>query len=160
MSAVFDLNNKEAKRELKVNYNNEILPFCPEPKYLGEMLFRSLTYRRHLESLRKLTSRVAVLRLVAGSGWGAGATTLRTPTPAQVHSTAEYSTSLLPGAASHEQSGSGLTASAPVSDVSAPACTSGVWSSLRPVSVVQKNKPSTMLSPNVQIIDLPMDCMA
>ena len=29
-SAVFHLNNKEAKRELKVNHNNEILPFCPE----------------------------------------------------------------------------------------------------------------------------------
>jgi len=27
----FHLNNKEANRELKVNYNNEILPFCPQP---------------------------------------------------------------------------------------------------------------------------------
>ena len=52
---------------------------------------RSLTYRRHLESLRKkLTSRVALLRRIAGSGWGAGATTLRTATLALVHSTAEY----------------------------------------------------------------------
>ena len=33
VSAVFHLKNKEAKREVKVNYNNEILPFCPEPKY-------------------------------------------------------------------------------------------------------------------------------
>ena len=31
MSAVFHLNNKEAKRELKVNFNNETLPFCSEP---------------------------------------------------------------------------------------------------------------------------------
>ena len=29
--AVFHLNNKEAKRELKVNFNNETLPFCSEP---------------------------------------------------------------------------------------------------------------------------------
>jgi len=58
MSAAFHLNNKEAKRELKVKYNNEILPFCSEPKYLGVMLDRSLTYCLHLESLRKkLTSR-------------------------------------------------------------------------------------------------------
>jgi len=50
-----------------------------------------LTYRRHLESLRKkLTSRVALLRRLARSGWGAGATTLRTATVALVHSTAEY----------------------------------------------------------------------
>jgi len=34
VSAVFHLNNKEAKRELKVNINNETLPFCSEPKYL------------------------------------------------------------------------------------------------------------------------------
>ena len=61
VSAVFHLNIKEAKRELKDNFNNETLPFCSEPKYIGVTLDRSLTYRRHLESLRKkLTSRVAL----------------------------------------------------------------------------------------------------
>ena len=35
VSAVFHLNNKEAKRELKVNFNNETLPFCSGPTYLG-----------------------------------------------------------------------------------------------------------------------------
>jgi len=54
-------------------------------------LDRSLTYRRHLESLRKkLTSRVPLLRRLAGSCWGAGATTLRIATLALVHSIAEY----------------------------------------------------------------------
>jgi len=52
VSAVFHLNNKEAKCELKVNFNNETLPLCSEPKYLGVTLDRWLTYRRHLESLR------------------------------------------------------------------------------------------------------------
>ena len=61
---------------------------------------------------------------------------------------------------SQEEPGSGLTASAPVSEASAPACTNGVWPPLRPVSVAQKNKPSTTLSSNVQSIDLHMDCMA
>ena len=52
---------------------------------------RSLTYRRHLETLRKkLTSRVALLKWFAGSGWGAGAAMLRTATLVLVHSTAEY----------------------------------------------------------------------
>jgi len=32
VSAVFHLNNKEAKCEVKVNFNNETLPFCSEPK--------------------------------------------------------------------------------------------------------------------------------
>ena len=55
--AVFHLNNKETKRELKVNHNNETLLFCSEPTYFGVTLDRSLTCRRHLESLRKkLTS--------------------------------------------------------------------------------------------------------
>ena len=35
-----------------------------------------------------------------------------------------------------------------------------VWPPLRPVSVAQRNKPSIMLSSNVQSIDLRMDCMA
>ena len=53
MSAVFNLYNKEATREPKVYHNHEILLFCSEPKYLGVTLDRPLTYRRHLESLRK-----------------------------------------------------------------------------------------------------------
>ena len=61
---------------------------------------------------------------------------------------------------SKEEPGPGLTASAPVSDVSAPACTNGVWPPLRPMSVAQKNKPSTLSFPNVQSIDLLMDSMA
>ena len=84
--AVFHLNNKEAKRELKVNFNNETLPFCSEPEYLGVL---SLTYRRHLESQEADITGRTLMRL-AGSRWGAGATTLRTATLALVHSTAEY----------------------------------------------------------------------
>jgi len=77
VSVIFHLHNKEAKRELKVNFNNVALPFCSEPKYLGTTLDRTLTYRRHLKSLhKKLTSHVALLRWLAGSEWGAGATTL------------------------------------------------------------------------------------
>jgi len=43
---------------------------------------------------------------------------------------------------------------------SVPACTAGVWPPLRPVSVAQKNKPSTILSSNVQSIDVFMDYTA
>ena len=70
MSVAFHLNNNEAKRELKVKYNNVTMLFCSEPKYLGVTLDRSLTYRRHLESLRKkLPSRVELLRRLAGMQW-------------------------------------------------------------------------------------------
>ena len=114
MSAAFHLNNKEAKRELNVNYSNETLPFCPKPIYLGIKLNRTLTYRRHFESLRKkLTSRVALLRRLAGSGWGAGATTLRIATLALVHSTAEEATALLPGAVARKPASLILSSTTP-----------------------------------------------
>jgi len=100
VSAVFHLNNKDVKRELKVNHNNETLPFCSEPEYLGVTLDRSLTYRRHLESLRKkLTSRVAFLRRLDDSGWGVGATTLQTVSRALLHSTSEYCAAVWCGSA-------------------------------------------------------------
>jgi len=83
--------NKEAKREMKVNFNNEALHFCSEPKYLRVTLDRSFTYRRDLETLlKKLTSRVALLRRIFDSRLCAGETTLRTALESLVHSTAEY----------------------------------------------------------------------
>ena len=79
MTAAFHLNNREAKRELKVKNNVKILPFCPVPTYLGVKLDKVLTYRHYLEALhKKLSTRVWLLRRLAGSGWGAGAKTLRT----------------------------------------------------------------------------------
>ena len=91
VTAAFHLNNKEAKRELKVYNNDRLLPFCPTPTYLGVKLNRSLTLRHHLVALRKkLSSHVTLLRLLVGSGWGAGAKTLRIAALSLVYSTAEY----------------------------------------------------------------------
>ena len=85
------INNREAKRELKVYNNGRLLPFCPTPTYLGVKLDRSLTFRHHLVALRKkLSSGVTLLRRLVGSGWGAGAKTLRIATLSLVYSTAEY----------------------------------------------------------------------
>ena len=91
MTASFHLNNREAKRELKVYNNDRLLQFCPTSTYLGVKLDRSLTFRHHLVALRKnLFSRVTLLRRLVGSGWGAGAKTLRIATLSLVYSTAEY----------------------------------------------------------------------
>ena len=91
MTTAFHLNNREAKRELNVYNNGKRLTFCQVPTYLGVKLDRSLTFRHHLEALRKkLTTRVALMRRLAGSGWGAGAKTLRTAALSLVYSTAEY----------------------------------------------------------------------
>ena len=91
VTAAIYLNNREAKRELKVYNNGTLVPFCPTPTYLGVKLDRSLTLRHHLVALRKkLSSRVTLLRRLVGSGWGAGAKTLRIATLSLVYSTAEY----------------------------------------------------------------------
>ena len=91
VTTAFHLNNREAKRELKVYNNGGLLPFCPTPTYLGVKLDRSLTFRHHLVALRKkLSSRVTLLRRLVGSGWNAGAKTLRIATLSLVYSTAEY----------------------------------------------------------------------
>ena len=91
VTAAFHLHNREAKRELSVYNNGKVLPFCPVPTYLGIKLDRSLTFRHHLEALRKkLSTRVTLLRRLAGSGWGANARTLRIAALSLVYSTAEY----------------------------------------------------------------------
>ena len=58
---------------------------------LGVKLDRSLTFRHHLMAFRKkLSLRVTLLRRLVGSGWGAGAKTLRIATLSLVYSAAEY----------------------------------------------------------------------
>ena len=86
----FHLHSREAKRELKVKNNGKILPLCPVPTYFGVKLDRALTYH-HLEASRKkLSKRVSLLRRLAGSGWGAGAKTLRIAALSLIYATAEY----------------------------------------------------------------------
>ena len=61
VTAAFHLNNREAKRELNVYNNGNILPLCPVPTYLGVKLYKSLTFRHHFEALRKkLSTRVGL----------------------------------------------------------------------------------------------------
>ena len=66
VTTAFHLNNREAKRELKVN--GRLLPFCPTTTYLRVKLDRSLSFRHHLVALRKkLSSRVTLLRRLISS---------------------------------------------------------------------------------------------
>ena len=91
VTAAFHLNNREAKHELKVYNNGRLLPFGPTPTYPGVKLDTSLTFRHYLVALlKKLSSRVTLLRQLVGSGWGAGAKTLRIATLSLVYSAAEY----------------------------------------------------------------------
>ena len=91
LTAAFQLNNREAKRELKVYNNGRFLPFCPTPTYLGVKLDRSLTFCHHpVVLLKKVSSHVTLPRRLMGSGWGADTKTPRITTLSLVYSTAEY----------------------------------------------------------------------
>ena len=91
MTAAFYLNNRETKRELSVYNNRSLLPPCPISTYLGVKLDRSLIFRHPLEALRKkFSTRVALMRRLEGSGWGAGVKTLRISALSLIYTTAEY----------------------------------------------------------------------
>ena len=79
---------------LNVYVGGRPLPLAPVLTYLGVKIYLSLTYHyHHLESLKmKVASRVALIRKLAGTTWGADAATLRISVLSLVFSTAEYRT--------------------------------------------------------------------
>ncbi|KAJ4921787.1 hypothetical protein JOQ06_026208 [Pogonophryne albipinna] len=82
---------REARRELEVRVDNKCLEVQQAPKYLGVRLDRTLSFKKHLEEVKaKVTSRVALIRRLAGTTWGDSAKTLRISTQALVFSVAEY----------------------------------------------------------------------
>ena len=86
VTAAFHLNNREAKLQQWWTFTILSNPYLSWGK-----TNRSLTFRHHLVALRKkLSSCVTLLRRLVGSGWGAGAKTLRIATLSLVYSTAEY----------------------------------------------------------------------
>ena len=87
----FHLNTKEANRQLSVILDGTPLPYNATPTYLGVKLDRQLTYKEQLKAISaKVSSRNNLLHRLAGSKWGASATTLRTSALALVYSAAEY----------------------------------------------------------------------
>ena len=69
-STAFHLNNRDSQRQLAVSVNGTLLPNCEHPVYLGVTLDRTLTYKHHIEALRrKVNVRNGLLRCLAGSTW-------------------------------------------------------------------------------------------
>lgn len=91
VSCVFHLNNREANRRLNIRFNGKRIKQDKNPKYLGVLLDRSLTYRPHLVSTKKkLKSRINIVQKLAGSSWGCSAKTLRITTHSLIMSIADY----------------------------------------------------------------------
>ena len=90
-TTAFHLNNRDTHRQLDVLVKGAPLPNSNNLVYLGVTLDRSLTYKKHLESLQsKVNARNGLLRCLAGSSWGAYTSTLRRGALALVYSAAEY----------------------------------------------------------------------
>ena len=67
------------------------IPFVSTPRYLSVTLDRSLTFRQNIEKLKnKMTSRVALVKRLAGLNWGACFDVLRVSTLSLVVAPAEY----------------------------------------------------------------------
>lgn len=87
----FHLTNKEARTTIDVIFRDQVLKHNPFPKYLGVTLDRTLSFKKHLCNLaEKLKTRNNILLKLAGSTWGATATTLRITALSLVFSAAEY----------------------------------------------------------------------
>jgi len=91
VSCVFHLHNAQASRELNIFLNGMRIMHDPKPVYLGVTLDRTLTYHDHLKkTAAKVNTRNNVLAKLAGSTWGANASTLRSSALALCYSTVEY----------------------------------------------------------------------
>ena len=67
------------------------MSYNPNPKYLGIVLDRSLTFGTHLNQVAlKIISRNNIVQKLSGSNWGSSAETLRTSALSLVYSVAEY----------------------------------------------------------------------
>jgi len=90
--SVFHLKNRSANYQLNVKLKpNVAVKFDSPPSYLGICLDRSLLFRTHLHTLKKIaSSRVALIKRLAGVGWGASFKALRTSILALAFAPSEY----------------------------------------------------------------------
>ncbi|KAG5889613.1 hypothetical protein JTB14_024034 [Gonioctena quinquepunctata] len=88
---VVHLSNRQAQAEANVYLDGTIIRHNPYHTYLGVMLDRSLTYKQPLtKTAQKIESRNNILCKLAGTTWGADASTLRSTALAMTYSVAEY----------------------------------------------------------------------
>ena len=68
----FHLRNREAKRQLQVNWSGTTLEHCEHPVYLGVILDRCLTFKTHIEKTKvNVSARNNFVRKLTNTRWGA-----------------------------------------------------------------------------------------
>ena len=89
--SLFHLRNRECGKQLNINWNGVDLTHCNLPVYLGVTLDRTLSYKAHIENIKKkVGTRNNIIRKLRTSKWGATPTTLRSSALALCYSAAEY----------------------------------------------------------------------
>ncbi|KAL1465708.1 hypothetical protein WDU94_005254 [Cyamophila willieti] len=87
----FHLNNRLAQRKLHVTFANQTLKHNDNPKYLGVVLDRTLSFKVHLQNTAsKLKTRNNIIHKLCGSSWGSSTHVLKSSTLGLVYSAAEY----------------------------------------------------------------------
>lgn len=62
-TCVFHFRNGEAKRKLRIKWHNSELKYTDDPKYLGVVLDRSLTFKQHCNATKmKVMARTNLIR--------------------------------------------------------------------------------------------------
>lgn len=73
----FHLNNKEAARQLNIQFDGHPVKHNPNPNHLGITLDRSLTYNSHLQkTVANIRTRNNIIQKLCGTTWGSSASTL------------------------------------------------------------------------------------
>jgi len=90
-SKSFHLRNKEAKRKLRIIWEDVEIENTEYSKYLGVTLDQTLSFKLHCGYVKQKTNaRNNLIRKLTGTSWGADPNAVRTSALALCYSTAEY----------------------------------------------------------------------
>ena len=83
---------KGQNKILKLMLNNQLIPYCENPKFLGVVFDKTLSFNRHFENLRtRALKRLNLIKIFSHKSWGLSTKTLKCIYTALVGSIFDYS---------------------------------------------------------------------